>query len=489
MLKKTVFILILFFCFLAGLSAADDRGLDVIIRNLTGNDYTVPGKQYALFIAVNKYKEWMALKNPVKDAREIRDILINRYYVDDVIEVYDDNATKAGINRAFIQLIENTKPEDSVFIFYAGHGHMDDMSNTAFWIPVDGGNDAVAQENWIPSAQIRGFITKMKARRIALFADSCFSGDILNPTRSITPSIDNAYFKNAYNRVSRQVLTSGASETVPDASEFAMQLKMVLEGNNQPYLDPLMIYSEVRLGLTKTTPLFGSLAGAGHQDGGSFLFFLKQPEAAAAEKPAPEENPELIEVAANKPETLPAAEKPPAGKPAAEVEKPAAPAETAAAPNPEEGKDKATSVQKPTIKLQPWSAKKIAAVTTFGAGSAALGTGAVFVISAILSKTNIVDPALAAYQSAPNDYQGDFTSLTVDEKTAYFDSLWNTYNTSFDDFRGRLIAGIVTGASGVAVLGASILLFALPEKKSAADGKPDLLAYPMVNGFGINLKY
>lgn len=274
--------------FLTQVTFSADRGLDLIIKNLAKDEYMVAGKQYALFVAVNKYTEWMALKNPVKDAKEIKEILKNRYYIDEFVEVYDEEATKAGINKAFVNLIENTKPEDSVFIFYAGHGHMDEMSDTAFWIPVDGGLDSLAQENWIPSGQIRGFISKMKAQRIALFVDSCFSGDILNPTRSITPSIDSTYFKNAYTRISRQVLTSGASETVPDASEFARQLKMVLEGNNQPYLDPLMIYSKVRLGLTKTTPLFGNLTGTGHQDGGSFLFFLKQkPDTAIAEKSGP----------------------------------------------------------------------------------------------------------------------------------------------------------------------------------------------------------
>jgi hypothetical protein len=127
-----------------------------------------------------------------------------------------------------------------------------------------------------------------------LIADSCFSGDILNPTRGATPAITNEYFRNAYARVSRQVLTSGASESVPDESQFTRQLKLALEGNTAPYLDPLMLYNQIRLGVAQTTPLFGDLKDSGHQQGASFLLFLRESappksppkEAAVAPPPA-----------------------------------------------------------------------------------------------------------------------------------------------------------------------------------------------------------
>jgi Tol biopolymer transport system component len=258
-----------------------DRGIEVRVREL-GGEYAVDGKRFAVLIAVDRYRNWIPLKNPVKDAREIKSILERRYYFDEVIELFDDQATKAGINRLFGKLIERLKPEDSVFIFFAGHGYLDPLSQTGFWIPVDGGTDRFSQENWIPNSQIRGFMASMKSRHVALASDSCFSGDILNPSRGIQGEINNEYFKNAYRRVSRQVLTSGASEPVPDASSFARQLKLALEGNRQPYLDCLMLYDQVRLGVSGSLPLFGALKDAGHQEGGSFLFFLKEESAAAA---------------------------------------------------------------------------------------------------------------------------------------------------------------------------------------------------------------
>jgi formylglycine-generating enzyme required for sulfatase activity len=41
-------------------------------------------------------------------------------------------------------------------------------------------------------------------------------------------------------------------------------------------LDPLGIYSDVRLSVSKTTPLYGTLTAASHQEGATFLFFIQQ---------------------------------------------------------------------------------------------------------------------------------------------------------------------------------------------------------------------
>jgi hypothetical protein len=281
----------LFLLFLVLLTAvlfsqdADLRGLKTQVTQLVGQNAVV-GKQYAVLIAINKYARWNALRNPVKDAREIREILSRRYYVQEFIELYDEEATKAGIIKLFDRLIRITKPEDAVFIFYAGHGHLDTMSDTGFWVPIDGGTDRYEQLNWLPNTQIRGFISKMKARHILLVSDACFAGDILNPNRAISPEISSEYFRNAYSRVSRQVLTSGASETVPDESPFARGLKLALEGNTSPYLDPLMLYNEVRLGTKGTTPLFGDFRDSGHQEGASFILFLRKPTGMASENKA-----------------------------------------------------------------------------------------------------------------------------------------------------------------------------------------------------------
>lgn len=252
---------------------SDNRGVNVQISTL--DKQKAAGKQYLLLIAIDKYKEWNSLKNPVKDALEIKSILTSRYYIDYVFELYNEKATKENILRLFAQLKQRLRMEDSLLIFYAGHGNLDENSQTGFLIPSNAGKNAYEQANWLPLTQVRGLIAGLEAIHILLISDSCFAGNLLAINRGPSPPINNEYFKKAYSLVSRQVLTSGGLEVVPDESVFAYQLKLSLKKNTSPYLDPLMLYQDIRLGIRDTTPLFGNLKDCGHQEGAGFLLFLK----------------------------------------------------------------------------------------------------------------------------------------------------------------------------------------------------------------------
>lgn len=256
----------------------DNSGVNIKKRHISRQIEI--GRQYLLIIAIDKYKYWKPLLHPVNDAKEIRDILVTRYYIDNVIELYDEEATKVNIIKVFERLQNELDTDDSLLIFFAGHGHLDKVTNSGFWIPVNAGTDRYEQLNWLPNTLIRGLISGFKASHICLISDSCFSGDILDIKRSGTPELTKEYFRKSFSRTSRQVITSGADEIVPDASEFAMQLKMVLRKNKMAYLDPFFIFNEIRLGVKSTMPLIGSLSNTGHQEGALFILFLNKQEGA-----------------------------------------------------------------------------------------------------------------------------------------------------------------------------------------------------------------
>ena len=261
--------------FISQVAHTEIRGLEVKQRV---SEQLRTGKQYVYIIAINNYAEWSHLKNPVKDATEIRNILQSDYYIDTVVELYDKEATKSNILRKFGDLQKLLKSEDSLLIFYAGHGYFDRrLTNSGFWIPTNGGTDIFEQANWISNSQIRALIGNFKASHICLISDSCFSGDILNAMRgdTLTGGIDDESAAKVYLLTSRQVLTSGAEEAVPDNSEFSQQLKMALQKNKEPYLDPLTLYAQIRKGVRSTLPLLGNLKDTGHQEGASFFLFSK----------------------------------------------------------------------------------------------------------------------------------------------------------------------------------------------------------------------
>ena len=271
-MKKYFFLLAL--CWPLFIAAAQDRGLVASALKAVGNDAAI-GKQWAVFIAIDKYREWPPLNNPIRDANEIRDILTEFYFIDEIVELYDANATASGIRRLFGDLRSKTGMDDSVFVFYAGHGHTDSLTQTGSWIPVDGGKDQLAQANWLPNIQIRNMLSALPAKHVFLVSDACFSGDILDTSRGASPELSNDYYKKVYSKVSRQVLTSGASEQVPDASEFALRFKSILRRASGLCIDPEYIFTAVRE-VKSTQPLLGIIKSSEHQEGGSFLFFRKE---------------------------------------------------------------------------------------------------------------------------------------------------------------------------------------------------------------------
>ncbi len=233
------------------------------------------GRQYLVVIAVSQYEQWSPLASPVKDAREIKDILLSRYRIDRLFELYDKQATKANILRLLVRLQQEIKVDDSLLILYAGHGHLDRSSSIGFWIPANAGIDIYEQQNWLPHTQLRGLLANFKAAHLFVISDSCFAGDLIQATRSLPDAANPEFLQKAYAQVCRQVLTSGATEAVPDTSDFARQLKAVLGSNRNPYLDTFTLYNDVRVGVSSSVPLLGSLAGTGHQEGASFLLFLR----------------------------------------------------------------------------------------------------------------------------------------------------------------------------------------------------------------------
>ena len=120
---KMKFFIILTALVLAGNVFSQDRGLTVQVSKLDKSEK--PGKQYALFIAINKYQQWTPLKEPVKDAEEIKKVLASRYYIDKFFTLYDQDATKKNILGLFQKLQKEVNSNDSLLIFYAGHGHLD----------------------------------------------------------------------------------------------------------------------------------------------------------------------------------------------------------------------------------------------------------------------------------------------------------------------------------------------------------------------------
>ena len=240
-------------------------------------------KSWAVVIGINAYEKWPRLQYAVKDAQEVKKRL-SRFGFNEVITLFDQEATQDNILRILgDELYAKTQAEDRVLIFFAGHGHTQDLpdgNKIGYIIPVDG-DLTNYYATAISMRQMQDLSDRLRAKHIFYAMDSCFSGLLLRLRRGPAAAAD---FTQYTTDRARQVLTAGdEAEEVVEAGGHGLFTRLFLDGLdgaadlNQ---DAYITVSELSQFLTprvlsasqnKQNPLFGRL-GDGR---GEFVFFRK----------------------------------------------------------------------------------------------------------------------------------------------------------------------------------------------------------------------
>ncbi|MFH1075560.1 MAG: caspase family protein [Pseudomonadota bacterium] len=255
---------------------ADSRAITVI-GNLSHQSGKL-GAYRALIIGINDYQDAKipALKTAVNDAKAMSELLGKRYGFK-VKLLLNQEATKKTIYQALRDLASSTQPDDSVLIYYAGHGDLDRTFNDGWWIPVDAkSGDSVT---YLDNTQVQKAMSSMQARHVLLISDSCYSGTLFGDARAMPPVIDDKYYLDLYNEKSRWGMTSGNRTPVSDKgsgghSVFAYQVLKELRQNEKPYISTQEIYTRIAPIVgnnSEQTPLCRPIRNTGDQ-GGEFVF-------------------------------------------------------------------------------------------------------------------------------------------------------------------------------------------------------------------------
>jgi hypothetical protein len=240
-------------------------------------------KDYALFIATDKYDQWSDLVNPVYDAetieRELREnfgfeteVLLNPEQ-DDILVKLKEYSTK------------KYRPQDQLFIFVAGHGQYDDAFKEGYLVSKNSLKNDEAKSSYIAHSILRNVVNNIPCEHILLTMDVCFSGTF-DPV--IARRGDDDVYANVENsemlvrllsKKTRKYLTSGGKEYVSDGipgnhSPFAKKFLEVLKtrGGADRIITMPEIYSTMQ-GL-KTLPRTGGF-GDDEQDS-DFVFVFQQ---------------------------------------------------------------------------------------------------------------------------------------------------------------------------------------------------------------------
>ncbi len=240
----------------------------------------IEGEYWALIIGIDEYQYVPPLKTAVTDAEGIRDVLMERYDFepDHTTMLLNEDATRNNIEGALIRLGLKAGANDSVFIYYAGHGQYSDDHRLGWWVPVEGRLDEPG--SYILDANVRSYVASMQARHVSLVVDSCFSGTLFASNRALPPITDK-YFNKLYGKKSRWGFTSGGTEPVADQGvsghrALAYHFINFLKENTEPYLVPSHIADNVIPLVANNSdqmPRSQPLQGANDQ-GGQFVFRL-----------------------------------------------------------------------------------------------------------------------------------------------------------------------------------------------------------------------
>jgi len=269
------------FEFVSGLSEAKP-----LARQLSLLRKSDVGEYYALVIGNQDYETLPDLDTSVNDARDIADILQQRYGFKTTLLL---DANRYQILSALNELRKKLTENDNLLIYYAGHGELDRTNMRGHWLPVDAERNSTA--NWISNIAITDILNAMSVRHVLVVVDSCYSGAL---TRSSLANIEAGqspeerahWFKLIAKMRSRTVLSSGGLQPVLDGgggdhSVFAKALLAVLSDMDE-VVEGQRLYREVAARVAfeankyqvEQVPEYAPIKFAGHESG-DFLFIPK----------------------------------------------------------------------------------------------------------------------------------------------------------------------------------------------------------------------
>lgn len=281
-----------------------DRGLVLLKDDSADTGIASLGRTWLLCIAIDTYARtdiWCNLgaepgSGPTHDAQRLIEILREKYRgfgeSDDseVVTLFNEQATRSGITKALLGLKDSLRENDVLLVFYAGHGYAEPALNRTgsraaddfrgFWIPHDGGGRDEGRSQWYAYEELVRDIDTLPARHVLLISDSCYAGDLLTSFlyRSAEPVVEPPYIQKAMRHRSRQVLTAGGRERVPNRSEFMDSLVDALARNEKTFITPGELFAMIAPEIKATTPRVGVLPGKYHEVDGQFFFVKRNDE-------------------------------------------------------------------------------------------------------------------------------------------------------------------------------------------------------------------
>jgi hypothetical protein len=145
---------------------------------------------FALTVGVGTYRILSPLHKTVADANDLFGLLTDParcgYSVAQVVRLLDNEATKAAISDKLDKLARRTGPEDTVLIFFSGHGaqRVGGFEPGEYLCPVEADGNNLRTTS-ISANEFTTALRAIRAGRVVVFLDACHSGGVGQPKDTI----------------------------------------------------------------------------------------------------------------------------------------------------------------------------------------------------------------------------------------------------------------------------------------------------------------
>jgi hypothetical protein len=175
------------------------------------------GRRFIVSIGIDRYSRWTRLRNAENDAREVASVFLQLGFEAWCAPLTNEAATFDTLRRlVLVDLPAALGEEDSLVLFFAGHGHLETKTihgtkvSVGYVIPFDGASKQSDRDAWLQLGAWLKDIARLPPRHILVILDCCHSGmalDIPRGGEGSSPAFDELRLRR-----SRRVIASAMDD-------------------------------------------------------------------------------------------------------------------------------------------------------------------------------------------------------------------------------------------------------------------------------------
>lgn len=175
---------------------------------------------FAVVVGIEKYSSIPDAAFAERDAEAMHKHLIALGYPErNILYLAGEQATRSAIQKYVeVWLPKNIKADSQIFFYFSGHGAPDPASKQAYLVPWDG-DPKFLENTGYPIAKLYKSLGALKARKVLVALDSCFSGAggrsvLAQGTRPLVMKIDTSLPPGSENLA---ILSASAGDQITGA--------------------------------------------------------------------------------------------------------------------------------------------------------------------------------------------------------------------------------------------------------------------------------